>query len=830
MHKLLRKYILVITLTSLSLTSLPGCNFPPSNTLPTANPIVTQVPEFQQTLITFSVSISQPLAAGDSIYLTLLDEVTGLAFNSHKYIMHADDALNYSVTLPFTIGKVIKYRYSREGNTTVDEHLYNNRPVRYRLYHVEGPAKVQDLISQWTDTEYRGPRGRIMGKVLDFSTGAPIPNMLVAAGGEQAFTFADGTFLLDGLPPGMHTLVFYSLDGSYTIYQQGAVVAADSTTPVSIQLSPAKLVTVIFTIKVPADTPSDAPIHLAGNLYQLGNTFGDLSGGVSSLASRMPTLGRLADGRYLVTLSLPAGTYIEYKYTLGDGLWSSEVSPTGTIRLRQLLIPKTSFEENDVVDAWLSPNTHAIRFEVKVPLDTPKNEGLSIQLNPGFGWLESIPMWRAMNSQGAAVWKFDLTGPFNNLSSIHYRYCRQGQCGSADDTKTMGINPTGRSINPSSNPGIVNDDVMSWAWFGGPGQPTGVSDVQVTPRGTDFMVGLSFQSSYHPSWEPLLGDAIKAVHSLDVNWLILSPTWTFTNGSPPILETLPSQDMLWPDLTSSINTAHQVNLNIGLYPIPHFPSQVDKWWQGATRDFAWWVSFFERYSNFILHHATVASDTKASTLILGGDWLNPALPGGQLSNGSSSNVPQDSEARWRNLISKVRDRYTGKIGWALSYPNGIKNPPPFLDAVDQVYILWSAPLASQANASLSEMQSQAATIFDNDIQPFQQKIGKPIIIAISYPSIDRGSLGCIPILSGGCLDYVSLNLPNPDIPDLLLNLQDQANAYNAVLSAINTRSWISGYISMGYYPPAILQDKSISIHGKPASGVFWYWNQKFLGH
>jgi hypothetical protein len=74
-----------------------------------------------------------------------------------------------------------------------------------------------------------------------------------------------------------------------------------------------------------------------------------------------------------------------------------------------------------------------------------------------------------------------------------------------------------------------------------------------------------------------------------------------------------------------------------------------------------------------------------------------------------------------------------------------------------------------------------------------------------------------------------LNLPNPDIPELALNLQDQANAYNAVLYAINQRGWISGYVSMGYYPPTVLQDKSVSIHGKPASGVLWYWSQKYLG-
>jgi hypothetical protein len=216
-------------------------------------------------------------------------------------------------------------------------------------------------------------------------------------------------------------------------------------------------------------------------------------------------------------------------------------------------------------------------------------------------------------------------------------------------------------------------------------------------------------------------------------------------------------------------------------------------------------------------------------LVLGGDWLGPALPGGQLIDGTPSNVPEDAESRWRELLTQVRQRYSGKIAWALAYPEGIKNPPPFLDAVDQVYILWSAPLTANQGASVEEMQAQAAAIFDQELQPFQQQLQRPLIIALSYPSIDQASTGCIAIAGGGCLDSDLLAQPNPDNPELNLNLQAQADAYNAVLAAINDRSWISGYVSMGYYPPAILQDKSTSIHGKPASGVLNYWSQKYLG-
>ena len=162
-------------------------------------------------------------------------------------------------------------------------------------------------------------------------------------------------------------------------------------------------------------------------------------------------------------LRSPVGTYIEYKYTLGDGLWSSEVTSTGAARLRQMLVPTTDLEQNEVVDAWLAPDTQALHFEVKVPPDTPKDEGVSIQFNPGFGWIEPLPMSAVPNPGGSTLWNFDLTGPFNKVANLQYRYCRQEQCGAADDEATTGTNPTGRVVNPSANPGKVNDEVSSWA-------------------------------------------------------------------------------------------------------------------------------------------------------------------------------------------------------------------------------------------------------------------------------------------------------------------------------------------------------------------------------
>jgi hypothetical protein len=210
------------------------------------------------------------------------------------------------------------------------------------------------------------------------------------------------------------------------------------------------------------------------------------------------------------------------------------------------------------------------------------------------------------------------------------------------------------------------------------------------------------------------------------------------------------------------------------------------------------------------------------------------LPGGKLITDQSSGVPADAESRWRDLLKEVRAHYSGSLIWSLPFPEGIKNPPAFLDAVDQVYLTWNGvPLAEGNDAPEVDLHAAAAGYMDNDLKTFQNSLNKPVVIAAAYPSADGGITGCIPdpmaTTKGECLNLGSLSRPNPDIPTVNLDLKEQEQVYNALLVALNERDWISGFVTRGFYPPAPLQDKSTSVHGKPAEDVLWYWYPRLLG-
>lgn len=831
-HPFIRRLAVLALLVALMLSS-PGCTLSQiklpggtqaPTTAPTIPPILSPTPT-PVAEVSFSVFLPAPLAEGETLVISILDEVTGLALNAANYPLQAVDTQTYTISLPLPLNAVVKYRYALIGSFTAQEIASADTLVRYRLYHVTGPGVVQDWISGWTGQPYSGTTGSIQGLVLTAESGTPIPNILVTAGGMQTLTDASGRFYLEGLSPGVHNLVVYALDGTYQTFQQGALIAGDLITPVQVGLIPAPMVNVTFNVSVPENTVRGAPIRLAGNLQQLGNSFGDLTGGMSVVADRMPVMTALADGRYSLTMHLPVGAYVRYKYTLGDGFWNAEHKENGEYRLRAIVIPSGDVTINDTVETWQAGSSAPILFDVTIPSNTPAGDIVYIQFNP-FGWTEPIPMWPVGNNR----WAYKLYGPLNILGSFGYRYCRNAQCGSADDIATAGSATSGRSVTTSQAPETIQDSVDGWVWLQDTG-PSTLVGTTIQARTGDFMAGVEFQPTYQPNWSIYTPQALQNVQALGSNWVILTPTWTYAHTSPLVFSPQPGKDPLWNDTALMINHARALNLNVALFPSPHFPISAADWWQAAPRDAGWWQDWFDLYRQYILNYATLASISDAQAIILGGDWLSPALPGGLLvDGGESSGVPADAENRWRALVGDVRARFKRQVLWALPYsPGSLQDAPAFLDEVDGIYLLWYTPLSTQVEPAKEDLEAEAGRLLDEEIEPFQSAQQKPVILALAFPSVTGAASGCLSDGAGGCLEWMALSRPNPDVDFVTLNLQAQSDLYESMLVAINARAWVGGYVSRGYYPPVILQDKSASVHGKPTGDVLWYWFPRLLG-
>jgi hypothetical protein len=150
--------------------------------------------------------------------------------------------------------------------------------------------------------------------------------------------------------------------------------------------------------------------------------------------------------------------------------------------------------------------------------------------------------------------------------------------------------------------------------------------------------------------------------------------------------------------------------------------------------------------------------------------------------------------------------------------------------VDAVYLLWFAKLSDQANPNKADLLNEAGRLLDNNVAPVQTQVNKPFIIGLSYPSSSYSATGCIPDGNNGCSYWTALNRPNSDISAVNLNLQQQVDLYDVMFNAVNSRAWVNGLVSRGYFAPVALQDKSASIHGKPTADLLWYWFPRLLGN
>lgn len=359
--------------------------------------------------VTFNTLIPASTPAGETVQLTILDEVTGLEFNRQAKVVSTSGENSVSITISVPAGTLLQYRYTHLSTSgLVDEVAADGSPVLFRAYLVDGPGHVAyDMVAAWADAPTEQDTGQVSGVVSDAASGKPIAAATVIAGGKQTRTDGEGHFLLTGLPQGLHNVLVYTPSGSHLPFQQGALVAAGSETPAVIQLSPAQRATVTFWMTTPPDHTSSTPVFLAGNLDALANR---------------PLLAQQADGRYSLTMQLPAGVDIRYKYTLGDGLWNAEHLAAGDFVIRQLIIPPgtTTLEIEDNVAAWQAGTTAPIWFELTAPADDLL---AYIQFNLGT-WSTPLPMWPL----GEGHWAYKLYSPTNFATPVEYRYCLDAAC------------------------------------------------------------------------------------------------------------------------------------------------------------------------------------------------------------------------------------------------------------------------------------------------------------------------------------------------------------------------------------------------------------------
>lgn len=785
------------------LATLTSCIYQPSSAIQPEDGFL-----IDQYMITFFVAIPPNTSRNAEIYLDVVDEMTGLNLNQVRYQMQAVSKNVYSVEVAFPENSLVKYRYAMGSFPTTVEHDAQGRSIQYRALVIRknGFMIARDTVSSWTETALNLSLGRLEGKLVDAQSGSGISDLIVNVGGVITVTSATGAFLLENLLPGKYLLTIYSMDGRYGPFQQEAIIAPRSSTPVEIFLSAYPTVPVTFLVTPPSDHNPVAPIRLVGSTAELGNMFAELPSGLSVIAVNAPVLMPRGDGNYSITLDLPVGMDLRYKYTMGDGFWNAERQADGRYLTRQMAVPDDPVTVKDTISSWNAGGRTPIRINALIQTKSTPVSQIYLQLNP-YTWMEPLPMWASDDGLG---WTYELYSPLHLFSSVSYRLCRDAQClqpivlNASDGVETMQFAPDGSQT-------FMNHTIS--AMINHPGY-TEMSKISVQSRNEAFVAGVELLPYYQPSLQSVFEERINEISgTTSAHWVVLSPAWVSFEPKTPFFQPVPGYSISTRELSSEIARAQAASLHVAMFPSIEMRPNPTSWWQSAGNpDFDWWVTWFNRYSAFINHHAQIAENQGVEALYLGGPQISPAFLKGNISS-----LPDSILDYWQNLVTDIRKTYSGELVWVVDSAEVNALDPSWLDHFDAIYVLMD----------LQSSQQQTEKFLDTVLFPLADKTGQRIILGVRYPAIQNAEKGCIQ-LSETCLVFDGAGSPSYTIPELAIDEHAQAKMYDEICAMVDNRAWISGLISRGYYLPYGIQDSSTSIHGKLAEDVISHWFSHWL--
>jgi hypothetical protein len=483
-----------------------SCSGPDKTSVITTPPFPTSDPTLMPIFdVVLTVSPPEGTGVDANLALILLDEVAGWPHNARILPMNRLADGRWQISLNPPAGSLLRYRYMRQSPNVVFEAGSDGGIIQNRLLHISGSNQVEDVIAAWDGVPFNGDTGRIIGRLVDATTGDPLREMIANIAGNTVFTDTNGDFRVDGLVPGLHTITAISTDGSYAPAQQGAQIEASTTTPAQMGLFPAVPVQVTFEVTVPEDTLEGTQLRVTGNLKQFGHVFTELYGGITNAISLMPTLIEVDPTHYIFIADLYAGTHLRYKYTLGDGLINAERDEDGAMVTRDVIIPNEDIIIRDTIERWQGENQGSVLFWLEVPTLTPPSDVVSVQLNPST-LTSPIPMWKI----GEQQWFYRLYSYPLLEGGIEYRYCRNQQCGIADDLLTSSMNSQWRTFLVSESQIDLHDSVLEWKWMDDVGQSSFIPSPQIEPR-EGFQVGVEILPLYEPSWESNVDHGLEEI-------------------------------------------------------------------------------------------------------------------------------------------------------------------------------------------------------------------------------------------------------------------------------------------------------------------------------
>ena len=457
----------------------------------------------------------------------------------------------------------------------------------------------------------------------------------------------------------------------------------------------------------------------------------------------------------------------------------------------------------DIVDENI---TTSMTLNVLIPSITPIDEFICID----FDDLKS-PL--KMDLSYDKNWQIKITQEM--IESNNYKYCRNCECGAADeyfeDTE-IGWRTLTFKENTSQN-----DEVTKWRWYDGT-----YANFDLNVRGyestkpndinkSDFIAGMMLNDWWKDDWLSSMDTTLSNIKDeTNSQWIQYTPIPQITQLYPsPIIVKDAINGTSDEKLISIIKSTHAKGLKFFLNPSP-WSFKEDNSTESHTQE--WWNKYEEQWRPIMLEYATLAQENNVEMLEF---KMWPSIDGISQSEFDKMNTLS------LNLLNDVRAIYSGKIAVpAIMYDT----TKPILDVHRQAdYIatkIWSYypwHLANSKDDNITQVGEILSSKLDEFVKSYyENNVSKPIIIEqLSAKSYDGG------IIQAN-MDDEAINPFHKNNPSWDIDLQEQADFYEASLKAISKRGYIQGTFAFSYFYWDSI-DKDLNIRGKPSVNVISKW-------
>jgi hypothetical protein len=249
------------------------------------------------------------------------------------------------------------------------------------------------------------------------------------------------------------------------------------------------------------------------------------------------------------------------------------------------------------------------------------------------------------------------------------------------------------------------------------------------------------------------------------------------------------------DLAHIIGVAHNAGLKVMLkpqinllYDDAHWHGQIG---QNFTNE-AQWQAWFQSYTAVINHYAEVAATNGVE----------------QYSVGTELTATAHRASNWRALITSVRNRYTGKILYTSNH-SGEETSITWWDAVDLIGLAAYYEVGRYTGSSVAQLKAGWAPVVQT-LNTLAARHNKPIIfVEVGYRSVTGATQFPWCYLCTGAV-----------------NLQEQANGYQALYESVWNQPWFGGLYWWRWDIDATRSgpcDNGYSPYNKPAENVMRSW-------